>query len=105
MGDPKLSLNICLGSASVESALKKLVEDGTLKRIGTGRKTNYVNADAYEDICFIYYLSQYYWMEAWYNQAWRGKLLSVWKCGYVKTGDETVVNENMTLVDYVQSCI
>ena len=58
MGDPKLSLNICLGSASVESALKKLVEDGTLKRIGTGRKTNYVNADAYEDICFIYYLSQ-----------------------------------------------
>lgn len=60
MGDPKLSLNICLGSSSVESALKKLVEDGTLKRIGTGRKTNYVNADAYEDICFIYYLSQYY---------------------------------------------
>ena len=38
MGDPKLSLNICLGSASVELALKKLVEDGTLKRIGTGQR-------------------------------------------------------------------
>ena len=38
MGDQKLSLNICLGSASVELALKKLVEDGTLKRIGTGQR-------------------------------------------------------------------
>ncbi len=37
-----------LGSSPVESALKKLVEDGTLKRIGAGRKTHYVNADAYE---------------------------------------------------------
>ena len=27
------------------------------------------------------------------------------KCGFVRTGDETVVNENMTLVDYVKSCI
>lgn len=31
-----------LGSSSIESALKKLVEDGTLKRIGSGRKTQYV---------------------------------------------------------------
>lgn len=31
-----------LGSSSVESALKKLVEDGTLKRLGSGRKTQYV---------------------------------------------------------------
>ena len=31
-----------LGSSSVESALKKLVEDGTLVRIGAGRKTLYV---------------------------------------------------------------
>ena len=38
-----------LGSSSVEAALKKLVEDGTLKRIGAGRKTHYVNADAYEE--------------------------------------------------------
>lgn len=37
-----------LGSSSVESALKKLVEDGTLKRIGSGRKTHYVTADAYK---------------------------------------------------------
>ena len=27
------------------------------------------------------------------------------KCGFVKTGDETVVNENMTLIDYVKNCI
>lgn len=33
-----------LGSSSVESALKKLVEDGTLVRIGAGRKTLYVRA-------------------------------------------------------------
>lgn len=31
-----------LGSSSVESALKKLVEDGTLKRLGSGKKTQYV---------------------------------------------------------------
>lgn len=31
-----------LGSSSVESALKKLVEDGTLKRLGSGRNTQYV---------------------------------------------------------------
>jgi len=35
-----------LGSSSVESALKKLVEDGTIKRLGSGRKTHYVRADA-----------------------------------------------------------
>jgi Fic family protein len=33
-----------LGSSSVESALKKLVENGTLVRIGAGRKTLYVRA-------------------------------------------------------------
>lgn len=31
-----------LGSSSVESALKKLIEDGTLKRLGSGKKTQYV---------------------------------------------------------------
>ena len=35
-----------LGSSSVESALKKLVEDGTLVRIGAGRKTMYARADS-----------------------------------------------------------
>lgn len=35
-----------LGSSSVESALKKLVDDGTLIRIGAGRKTVYARADA-----------------------------------------------------------
>ena len=35
-----------LGSSSVEAALKKLVEDGTLVRIGAGRKTLYARADA-----------------------------------------------------------
>ncbi|MGN0363240.1 MAG: Fic family protein [Bilifractor sp.] len=35
-----------LGSSSVEAALKKLVEDGTLKRLGSGRKTHYVRADS-----------------------------------------------------------
>jgi fic family protein len=35
-----------LGSSSVESALKKLVEDGTLTRLGAGRKTHYVRSDA-----------------------------------------------------------
>jgi Fic family protein len=34
-----------LGSSSVESALKKLVEDGTLVRIGAGRKTLYARAE------------------------------------------------------------
>ena len=34
-----------LGSSSVESALKKLVEDGTLVRLGAGRKTQYARAD------------------------------------------------------------
>ena len=37
-----------LGSSSVESALKRLVEEGTLSRIGSGRKTLYVRADALE---------------------------------------------------------
>jgi Fic family protein len=37
-----------LGSSSVESALKKLVEDGTLIRIGSGRKTQYARADSAE---------------------------------------------------------
>ena len=35
-----------LGSSSVESALKKLVEDGTIIKIGAGRKTHYVRSDA-----------------------------------------------------------
>ena len=35
-----------LGSSSVESALKKLVEEGTLIRIGAGRKTQYTRADS-----------------------------------------------------------
>ena len=35
-----------LGSSSVESALKKLVDDGTLKRIGAGRKTRYVRSNS-----------------------------------------------------------
>ena len=35
-----------LGSSSVESALKRLVEDGTLIRIGAGRKTMYARADS-----------------------------------------------------------
>ena len=34
-----------LGSSSVESALKKLVEEGILVRIGAGRKTLYVRAE------------------------------------------------------------
>ncbi|MDO4178765.1 MAG: Fic family protein [Phascolarctobacterium sp.] len=34
-----------LGSSSVESALKKLVEDGTVKRLGSGRKTHYARND------------------------------------------------------------
>ena len=36
-----------LGSSSVEAALKKLVEERTIKRIGSGRKTCYVKADAH----------------------------------------------------------
>ena len=41
-------LTLCpsLGSSSVESALKKLVDEGYLVRIGSGRKTQYVKADA-----------------------------------------------------------
>ena len=41
-------LELCpsLGSSSVESALKKLVDEGYLVRIGAGRKTMYVRADA-----------------------------------------------------------
>ena len=38
-----------LGSSSVESALKRLVEDGTLVRIGAGRKTLYARADSVID--------------------------------------------------------
>ena len=37
-----------LGSSSVESSLKKLVADGTLTRLGAGRKTHYVRSDACE---------------------------------------------------------
>lgn len=35
-----------LGSSSVEAALKKLVDEGVLTRIGAGRKTQYVKTDA-----------------------------------------------------------
>lgn len=35
-----------LGSSSVESALKKLVADETIARIGSGRKTHYARSDA-----------------------------------------------------------
>ncbi|MGN0434441.1 MAG: hypothetical protein ACI4EB_07855 [Bilifractor sp.] len=38
-----------LGSSSVESALKKLVDGGTLVRLGAGRKTLYARADAVID--------------------------------------------------------
>ena len=34
-----------LGSSSVEAALKKLVSDGTIERLGSGRKTHYVRTD------------------------------------------------------------
>ena len=34
-----------LGSSSVEAALKKLVQNGTLTRLGSGRKTHYVRSD------------------------------------------------------------
>lgn len=37
-----------LGSSSVEASLKKLVTDGTLTKIGAGRKTHYVRSDAIE---------------------------------------------------------
>lgn len=40
-----------LGSSSVESALKRLVDEGVLKRIGSGRKTQYVRADAVQCNC------------------------------------------------------
>lgn len=36
-----------LGSSSVEAALKKLVEDKTLTRMGAGRKTHYVRSDSF----------------------------------------------------------
>ena len=35
-----------LGSSSVEAALRKLVADGTIQKIGAGRKTHYVRSDA-----------------------------------------------------------
>lgn len=34
-----------LGSSSVEAALKRLVEEGLIQRIGTGRKTVYVRKE------------------------------------------------------------
>ena len=37
-----------LGSSSVESALKKLVEDGTIIRKGKGRTSHYIRKDAIE---------------------------------------------------------
>ena len=37
-----------LGSSSVESALKKLVEDGTIIRKGLGRASHYIRKDAIE---------------------------------------------------------
>ena len=41
-----LALCPSLGSSSVESALKKLVDEGYLVRLGSGRKTMYVRTDA-----------------------------------------------------------
>lgn len=38
-----------LGSSSVESALKRLVDEGVLARIGSGRNTRYVKSDAAKD--------------------------------------------------------
>lgn len=35
-----------LGSSSVEAALKKLVSDGTIERLGSGRKTHYVRKNS-----------------------------------------------------------
>ena len=43
-----LALCPSLGSSSVESALKKLVDEGYLVRLGSGRRTMYVRADAKE---------------------------------------------------------
>ena len=37
-----------LGSSSVESALKKLVEDGSIIRKGRGRASHYIRKDAIE---------------------------------------------------------
>ena len=37
-----------VGKSSVEAALKKLVEDGAIRRIGAGRATSYVINDSYE---------------------------------------------------------
>ena len=44
-------LSVCpsLGSSSVEAALKKLVEDGTLVRVGAGRNTLYARVDSKND--------------------------------------------------------
>ena len=41
------ALSACptLGSSSVEAALKKLVSEGTIERLGSGRKTHYVRKD------------------------------------------------------------
>ena len=36
-----------LGISSVESALKKLVENGEIVRLGVGKKTHYVRSDAF----------------------------------------------------------
>lgn len=37
-----------LGSSSVEAALKKLVQEGIITRLGSGRKTHYVRTDSLE---------------------------------------------------------
>lgn len=37
-----------LGSSSVEAALKKLVQEGIINRLGSGRKTHYIRSDALE---------------------------------------------------------
>lgn len=37
-----------LGSSSVEAALKKLVQEGIIHRLGSGRKTHYIRSDALE---------------------------------------------------------
>ena len=37
-----------LGSSSVEAALKKLVQEGFINRLGSGRKTHYIRCDALE---------------------------------------------------------
>ena len=37
-----------LGSSSVEAALKKMVQEGLINRLGSGRKTHYIRRDALE---------------------------------------------------------